>query len=343
MCCKTGLSILGDNSVDAIVTDPPYELGFMGKAWDSTGIANDPAVWAEALRVLKPGGHLLAFSGSRTYHRMTCAIEDGGFEIRDQIMWIYGSGMPKAPGVLKPSHEPIAVARKPFPGSAKANFSKHGVGLLFTEACRIEAECETGWGGGGSKLFEGGLSRDDGEARPVQGRWAANIIHDGSEEVLAGFPETGKSRRKTDALALPYEANNKNTVFGPGMETAPHAGFDDISGSAARFFYCAKATSGDRDEGLEGFDTRAAGGLSGRADGSLGSVTMRKNIHPTVKPTDLMRYLVRLVTPPGGLVVDLFAGSGNTGKAAKLEGFQFLGFELSEEYAAIANARIEAA
>ena len=389
------LAALPENSVDAVVTDPPYELGFMGKSWDAQGIAYSADVWGAALRVLKPGGHLLAFGGSRTYHRIACAIEDSGFEIRDCIMWIYGSGFPKSldvskaidkqrhdraqvlqvtawvremrdragvtnahidaafgfngmaghwttsgsqplvptldqwarlmdvlgvnevppeiqaladlngmkgqPGAawfqrevvgerikshdggifdrhvtsgmfrsgrhivrdtlpateksarwhgwgtaLKPAHEPVVIARKALAGTVADNVLRWATGAVNVDGCRV------------------------GE------RWPANVIHDGSDEVLAAFPAVN-------------------------------------DGSAASFFYCAKASKADRDAG---------------------------NIHPTVKPTDLMRYLCRLVTPPGGIVLDPFTGSGSTGKAALLEGFRFVGIERESEYIRIAQARI---
>ena len=286
--CRAAMRGMLENSVDAIVTDPPYELGFMGKKWDSTGVAFDPETWRAALRVLKPGGHLLSFGGSRTYHRMACAIEDAGFEIRDQIMWIYGSGFPKGSN-LKPAHEPIVVARKPFKGTERDNVATHGTGGLMIEACRIEttenlnggayAKNPTSrdqmWGeDAGNSYLRGGA----GEFVQPTGRWPANLIHDGSDEVLAAFP--------------------------------------DSNGSAARFFYCAKTSKSDRGEG---------------------------NTHPTVKPAELMRYLCRLVTPAGGLVLDPFMGSGSTGKAAVLEGLRFIGCDLSPEYASIARSRIAAA
>lgn len=359
MDCLTGMGLFPDASFDAIVCDPPYELGFMGKGWDSTGIAYRVDLWREALRVLKPGGHLLAFSGSRTYHRMVCAIDDAGFEIRDQIMWVYGSGMNKTgylhaaqgawPGVggsLKPAHEPIVMARKRFTGSLVAHVAAGNPGGLNVDGCRVGDEV-AGWGGGaaGGNTWTGencGLAKP-GEARPVTGRWPANLIHDGSDAVVALFPDSNGS-----GGSLP---NVKITGYGDGVvgtgrseytpgERTPH---DAGSGSAARFFYCAKASKRDRDEGLEAFAIQAAGEPSGRNDGSLGSVTLRANIHPTVKPTALMRYLVRLVTPPGGTVLDPFAGSGSTGKAAIMEGMLFTGFEMEPEYAVIAQARIDAA
>ena len=394
--CREVMAGLADDSVDAIVTDPPYELGFMSKSWDSSGIAYDLEVWRQALRVLKPGGFLLAFSGSRTYHRMVCAIEDAGFEIRDQIMWIYGSGFPKSHDVskaidreagaerqvigrkedwrpsgrrehagmgthewhrpwqddpeacersraitapateaartwsgwgtaLKPAHEPIVVARKPFKGTIAANVLAHGTGALNIDGCRVGTEGGTrnegkfGWGGsrGGERVTITGIDA---------GRWPANVIHDGSDDVLRLFPETAPARRNvtSDRRAVPFMQAGGEKTGGFSGRRDPSNSHDDAGGSAARFFYCAKASKRDREEGLQPGDRRA-------------------NIHPTVKPTDLMRYLCRLVTPPGGLVLDPVTGSGSTGKAAVLEGFRFIGAELSEEYAAIARARIAAA
>lgn len=366
--CIEGMRMFPDNHFDSVVTDPPYELGFMGKSWDASGIAYSLEMWREVLRVLKPGGHMLAFSGSRTYHRMVCAIEDAGFEVRDQIMWIYGSGFPKSLDVskaidktagaerevigtvragiarsarkggefvgsetfeelkqspvtapatdaarqwqgwgtaLKPAHEPICVARKPLIGTVAANVLAHGTGGLNIDGCRIPAEKTTGWGGGATG---GGvtpvISGAAGEARPVEGRWPANLIHDGSDEVLAAFPN-----------------------------------------DASRFYYAAKASKSDRNEGLDDFTpATTSDGRAVAADNAYQrGATLRANIHPTVKPTDLMRYLCRLITPPGGTVLDPFAGSGSTGKAAVLEGFYFVGFELSAEYSEIAQARIDAA
>lgn len=302
-------------SVDAIVTDPPYELGFMGKSWDASGVAFRVEVWREALRVLKPGGHLLAFSGSRTYHRMAVAIEDAGFEIRDQIMWVYGSGFPKSLNLdgewqgwgtaLKPAHEPIVVARKPLIGTVAANVLAHGTGALNINGCRVGTGLDKGvWPITKRRHADVAYTLQPMQTDNSVGRWPANLIHDGSEEVEGFFP-------------------------------------GDDGSSAARFFYSAKASRTDRDEGLEHMTAQAAGGLQGRHHGSLGSITMRANVHPTVKPTDLMRYLCRLVTPPGGLVLDPFTGSGSTGKGAVMEGFRFVGIELSPEYAAIARARIQ--
>jgi len=367
--CLEVLATLPDNSVDSIVTDPPYGLSFMGKKWDYD--VPSVAIWEQCLRVLKPGGHLLAFAGTRTQHRMAVRIEDAGFEIRDMIAWVYGSGFPKSLDVskaidkaagaerevvgsrkltgtarikgqaaygatsgrseeayqdgseindtlaitapateaarqwsgwgtaLKPALEPITMARKPLSGTVAETVLQHGTRAINVDGCRIEAEKATGWGGGGSKLYEGGLSRDGGEARlTTSGRWPANIIHDGSNEA---------------ALALK---------------------------SGARFFYTAKAGKDDRNDGCDAFDQRPAGGMQGRNDGSLGTITLSKNHHPTVKPTTLMAYLCRLVTPPGGTVLDPFMGSGSTGKAATVNGFRFIGIERDSEYHKIAQARI---
>jgi site-specific DNA-methyltransferase (adenine-specific) len=401
-----------DESVDSIVCDPPYELGFMGKSWDSTGIAYDVEVWKQCLRVLKPGGHLLAFGGSRTYHRLACAVEDAGFEIRDQIMWVYGSGFPKSLNIgkamdkhfgaerdvigeivrgdvekaktsgvtmaaadanknniaifgygvekltapatdeakqwdgwgtaLKPAHEPIIVARKPLIGTVVANVLEHGTGALNIGGCRIEGEPVPinrleQWSGFGQ------------EKRPeyeqeinMLGRWPANFIHDGSDEVISLFPSTSPSPLASSREE--YEPNNKNAVFGEGMGGGWHPGFGD-GGSAARFFYCAKASQEDRDEGMEEFPLQPCGMMEDDnypIKTSSGKVrnTERRNIHPTVKPTDLMRYLCRLVTRPGGTVLDPFAGSGSTGKGAILEGFNFIGIEMNKEYCEIAKNRV---
>ena len=369
-----------DNSVDSIVTDPPYELGFMGKSWDSSGIAFNVEVWQEALRVLKPGGHLLAFSGSRTYHRMAVAIEDAGFEIRDQIMYVYGSGFPKSHNIskgidkaagaerevvgqkvrgdvqqakksgstysvadanknnkaifgygvedltiastpeakqwdgwgtaLKPAHEPIVLARKPLIGTVANNVLTYGTGGLNIDGSRVGTDDTRS---PSSKSSFGLINDDSWQAQEVMagsasGRFPANFIHDGSDKVV------------------------------------------DLLGEPARFFYCAKASKRDRNEGLEGFEKKHRAGLVGAdrtTEEKLDPVSERfrtqpvANNHPTVKPTDLMRYLVRLVTQPNGTVLDPFMGSGSTGKACAYEGFNFIGIEQSAEYVEIARARIE--
>jgi DNA modification methylase len=269
---------------DSIVSDPPYGLSFMGKGWDESVPGEE--FWREALRVAKPGANMLAFGGTRTFHRLTVAIEDAGWEIRDVVCWLYGSGFPKSHNgpwggtALKPAWEPIIMARKPLSGTVVDNVLRYGTGALNIDGCRIAYDGTPSHAyfnyeptrsnnpssyGGNSKLIP----------PHALGRWPANVMHDGSAEVLAGFP-----------------------------------------GEEARFFYCAKASRTDREEG---------------------------NTHPTVKPTDLMRYLCRLVTPPGGVVLDPFMGSGSTGKAALIEGLRFVGIDLDPAHVAIAEARCQEA
>lgn len=368
------LKTLADASVDSIVTDPPYELGFMGKRWDGTGIAYDVAMWSECLRVLKPGGHLLAFGGSRTYHRMACAVEDAGFEIRDQIMWVYGSGFPKSHNLdgdregwgtaLKPAHEPIVVARKPLIGTVAVNVLEYGTGALNIDGCRIETIDSLG--GGNNIPTTDMTGRHEGWQRPWMadeearaaaaarstastqkseqlGRWPANLIHDGSEEVVELFP-------KEAGAAAPVTVRNGDkfrNAFGTFAGNIDEQGstFHGDSGSAARFFYCAKASREDRNEGCEEFAKKPLLWSSGAQNpGSFqaeGTDRSSQNNHPTVKPTNLMRYLCRLVTPPGETVLDCFMGSGSTGKAALYEGFNFIGIEREAEYCAIAKARMD--
>lgn len=350
--CLSEMSLwLGDNSVDAIVTDPPYGLSFMSKHWDYDVPGAD--VWAECLRVLKPGGHLLSFFGSRTYHRGVAPIEDAGFEIRDQIMWVYGSGFPKSHNgewggtALKPSHEPIVVARKPLVGTVEANWLAFGTGALNIDGCRVAANDKTPapvGEFGGSSIGPTGLRGERNGSADGLGRWPANLIHDGSDEVVAAFPQ---ANHKTGGPARTSIGGN-GAYYG-GDARVP-IGYDD-AGSAARFFYCAKASKRDRDEGLEGFEKHVINVTDGHGRGAINTSKggdgvrenrPRANIHPTVKPTDLMAYLCRLVTPPGGVVLDPFMGSGSTGKAAMREGFRFIGIEREAEYAAIARARIAA-
>ncbi len=376
------LRAMPDCSVDSIVTDPPYGLSFMGKKWDYD--VPSVEVWEECLRVLKPGGHLLAFAGTRTQHRMAVRIEDAGFEIRDMIAWVYGSGFPKSLDVskaidkaagaerevigpsranvrtdlkyggndpadnhgrlgavthppvtapatdaarqwagwgtaLKPALEPITVARKPLgEKTVAANVLEHGTGALNVDGCRVGTETITqrlatvvGGRSIGAKAV-GVPQKATGETTQTIGRWPANLIHDGSEEVVGLFPQAGGGYGVRGKGGQTYASGKgfANTLALTGQEV----GYGD-SGSAARFFYCAKASKADR-------------------EGST---------HPTMKPTDLMRYLCRLVTPPEGIVLDPFTGSGSTGKAAILEGFRFIGIERDEEYMKIAEARIAAA
>jgi DNA modification methylase len=438
--CLDVLRTLPADSVDAIVTDPPYGLAFMGKKWDYDVPSEE--IWRECLRVLKPGGHLLAFAGTRTQHRMAVRIEDAGFEIRDLIAWVYGSGFPKSLDVskaidkaagrigesvvaikreirkryesqgmtqaafnfacgfeasgylresstwasvlppadkwqaikavlgcgddldalfveaerevvgrtnrgnavntafmsggndvtapatdaarqwagwgtaLKPALEPITVARKPLIGTVAENVLAHGTGALNVDKCRVGTDGGTAKGskpmGEGNGIYGAGLHGACEIPQLSAGRWPANLIHDGSDEVVGLFPVTGASK------AAPRGGTNPNPMdWGNGRTDGDIVkGHTDNGGSAARFFYCAKASKRDRDEG---------------------------NNHPTVKPTDLMRYLCRLVTPPGGTVLDPFMGSGSTGKAAMLEGFDFIGIERDPEYVKIAEARINEA
>jgi site-specific DNA-methyltransferase (adenine-specific) len=414
--CIEAMKAMPDNSVDSIVTDPPYELGFMGKSWDASGIAFNIEVWQEALRVIKPGGHLIAFSGSRTYHRMAVAIEDAGFQIRDQIMWVYGSGFPKShniskgidkaagaertmrvnerwaerypngPGgnlsgngqinqlqriignpiltsdpvtdeaqqwdgwgtALKPAHEPMVLARKPLEGTVANNVLTFGTGGLNIDGTRVEGKLE-GDPNRFAKTDGGNFNTSlalENHQEPVvrsEGRFPANFIHDGSDEVVALFPDT-----KSGALkATQYEkANEENQSIFAGAGAFANKGYGSDSGSAARFFYCAKASKRDRNEGLDGFEAKRD--HDGRKDGGVGGDNPRNrtnnaklNHHPTVKPTTLMQYLVRLVTPPNGIVLDPFMGSGSTGKACAYEGFEFIGIDQSAEYVAIAQARID--
>mgnify|MGYP000144228959 CR=1 FL=1 len=373
--CLEQMKTLEDNSVDSIVSDPPYGISFMAKKWDYD--VPSVEVWKEAMRVLKPGGHALIACGTRTQHRMVVNIEDAGFEIRDVVSWIYGSGFPKSLNIskaidkaagqvniigkgragktamgqgsdwnktnnphefditapatgaakqwdgwgtaLKPSCEFFTLCRKPpSEKTIAANVLKWGTGGINIDACRVAPTNDvSGWSKTGSK--EGENTSMSGknyarEAKPdnTQGRFPANLIHDGSQEVLELFPETkargNKSECMSDQKAGLYEYGSKSGECGSSANKDP-VGF---VGSAARFFYCPKASKKDRDEG---------------------------NTHPTVKPTALMQYLCRLITPTGGVVLDPYMGSGSTGKAAVQEGFSFVGCELDPDYYEIAKAR----
>ena len=350
--CLEVLQGLPDCSVDACVTDPPYGLSFMGKAWDHS--VPSVEVWREVLRVLKPGAHLLAFFGTRTYHRGVVAIEDAGFEVRDQIGWAFGSGFPKSLNLkgdwqgwgtaLKPAWEPIVVARKPFAGTVAGNVLEWGTGAINVDGCRVNGLMTGTWGAKQAKSIGYNGTIPDGyqtQQHPL-GRWPANLIHDGSDEVVGLFPVTGPSKATA-------RNNGDFKSQAKGHEKAHVTfGHDDQGGSAARFFYQAKASKTDREDGL---GDREAVRIADRvADDGPGGDNPRNrtnkprvNHHPTVKPTDLMRYLCRLVTPPGGVVLDPFMGSGSTGRGAVLEGFGFTGIEIDPEYLSIARDRIEAA
>lgn len=381
--CLEVMATLPVASVDAVVTDPPYHLttgkkggsgpasvclgtpagrarigtGFMGKAWDGGDIAHDPETWAAVLRLCKPGAHLLAFGGTRTYHRLACAIEDAGWEIRDQIGWAFGSGFPKSLNLsgewdgwgtaLKPAWEPIVVARKPLVGTVSENVAEYGTGAMNIDGCRVPNGDVAGDRDGeesAARTYEGRGGTDFAMKPGVRGgcpdgRWPANLIHDGSPEVLACFPQTESGKMR------PTHTTAGRAVFGQNGD----GGFTTIetygdAGSAARFFYCPKADRDDRNVGLAGLESKPLHWSSGdKNPGSFQSTGTNKsaqNSHPTVKPTDLMRYLCRLVTPPGGVILDPFAGSGSTGRGALLEGFGFVGIEREAEYAEIARLRI---
>jgi DNA modification methylase len=411
--CREAMRALykAGHRVDSIVTDPPYHLtsvqkrwananpetehaaradgamnprnrlsrGFMGKTWDGGDVAFRPETWKAVFDLLKPGGHLLAFSGTRTYHRMACAIEDAGFEIRDQIGWLYGSGFPKSHDVskgidraagaerevtqeghtkaaefagkfdnacsstrerrdipateaahqwegwgtaLKPAWEPIVLARKPLIGTVAANVQQFGTGAINVDGCRVEGAPRTTHADGDhrqkltSKGTNGGAwanqDVDLGASLEIyaarSGRWPANVIHDGSEEVLAAFPDAGGQQAPVGPANGPKSSVNVYGDYGPRDQFNPRLD----SGSAARFFYSAKADATDR----------------------LGSK------HPTVKPIDLIAYLCRLITPPGGTVLDPFAGSGTTGMAAMREGFNAVLIEREAEYIADIKRRV---
>lgn len=463
------LTAIADATFDSCVTDPPYELtsarpggrsdatkgkvmgGFMGMKWDGSGIAFNVDLWREVYRVLKPGAHLLAFGGTRTYHRMVCAIEDAGFEIRDQIQWIYGSGFPKSldvskaidkmhgverevvgigtvtgarkgstiddgngytPGrtfqnsepvqnlitapatddaktwngwgsALKPANEPIVLARKPLDKGLNIaqNVLRHGTGAINIDGCRVEIDSDdrlqkVGTYGpdrkNGSGMFikkgkgiygrEGEVSADrrytdngstNFAAKPgprggdEKGRFPANVIHDGSPEVLDHFPYQQSGANPTRRGSPKFR--NTYSTFEGQEECEPARGAEE--GSAARFFYCAKADKSDRNHGLDGMTPKHIRRDDGqpygmntnthRPDGSERKpVPPQQNHHPTVKPTDLMRYLCRLITPPGGLILDPFLGSGSTAKAALMERFRIVGIEMNREYLDIARNRL---
>lgn len=310
--CLDILRTMPDCSVDSVVTDPPYGLSFMGKKWDYDVPSTE--IWAECLRVLKPGGYLLAFAGTRTQHRMAVRIEDAKFEIRDMLAWMYGSGFPKSHNLdgehqgwgtaLKPAIEPITMARKPFKTTVAQNVQEWGTGAINIDDCRIGEEKVFTTA---HKTLGDGIKYNNSKPFPASeiriGRFPANVMHDGSADVLDGM------------------------------------------GEASRFFYCPKTSKADRDHGCDAMEAKqySHDGREARNETAYQrNDSQARNNHPTVKPTELMRYLCRLVTPTGGVVLDPFTGSGSTGRGAILEGFRFIGCEMDDDYIKIAEARIQA-
>ena len=416
------LKELEDNSIDSIVTDPPYELGFMGKKWDNTGIAYNVDLWAECLRVLKPGGHLLAFSGTRTYHRMAVAIEDAGFEVRDMIEWVYGSGFPKSLNIgkavdklqgntrevvrvsegkgyssiqeknieqdnrpyvdglpylkadrtltkgtspyegwgtaLKPAHEPICMARKPLSEKNVANnVLKWGTGGINIDESRVEYQGDADWNNTfrpSTNIDKNCWIKDKNAVARVDiinrsGRFPANLLHDNSDEVRECFPETGKGNGKGAYNYNGTEYNNKDTSMFNGDKPQAPSNFND-SGSASRFFksiiYNPKASKAERNKGCEELEAKFTktmnDGIGMREHNENKPTAYNQNNHPTVKPIALMEYLIKMVTPKGGTVLDPFMGSGSTGVAARKNGYDFIGIDMTPEYIEIAKARINA-
>ncbi|WP_255296772.1 DNA-methyltransferase [Leclercia adecarboxylata] len=383
--CLDVLKTLPDNSFDSIVTDPPYGLSFMGKKWDYD--VPSQAIWEECLRVLKPGGHLLSFAGTRTQHRMAVRIEDAGFELRDMmtmlydtenvfrqfidtllpeqiklfsqvlsvdalIAWIYGSGFPKSHNLkgdwegwgtaLKPALEPITVARKPFKGTVAANVLIHGTGALNIDACRVPADAnddgvkrarKTGSTDTVGSFGFHRIGASEHNALGNSGRWPANVIHDGSKGVMALFPENAGAVAPVKGTEPSAASTGQVLQMRKRVATIHHGD----QGSAARFFYCAKASPSERHRGLLNPGPQFKHGATLR---QVENTTTSGNDHPTVKPVKLMLYLIRLITPPGGHVLDPFTGSGSTGVSAVEGGFAFTGIEREPHYMDITRARI---
>ena len=367
--CVLAMKQMMNDCVDSIVTDPPYELGFMGKSWDGSGIAYSVEMWSEALRILKPGGHLLAFGGTRTYHRMACAIEDAGFEIRDSINWIYGSGFPKSHNVSKgidkaagaDRNEIIGWTNKGMPSGANKAVG-HGAGSEPTPITAASTPAAKQWDGWGTALKPAHepivVAR-----KPLIGTVAANVLEYGTGALNIDGSRVGTGTGETKAVNYPdIRGNNYNNASGSVEYTVTDQGrwpanviFDEDAGveldaqsgvskdgGASRFFYCPKASKAERNAGLEGLPLVKGGSMNG-AETRPNKPTnhpIRQNFHPTVKPLALMRYLVRLVTPPGGVVFDPFLGSGTTAVATILEGKIATGAELTEDYYPIIEARV---
>ena len=425
--CLEVLKNIPDNSVDGIVTDPPYGLSFMNKKWDYD--VPSVEIWKECLRVLKPGGHLLSFSGSRTYHRMAVRIEDAGFEIRDQIMWVYGSGFPKSHNIgkavdklqgnereeyiktdgigtdsnsgkynmnngnsnlkkeyidtkgttewegwgtaLKPAHEPIVMARKPLSEKSVAeNVLRWGTGGINIDESRIgmidREEYEKNCNRTNVKSHWGNSNSESNVIPNEGGRWPANIIFDEEAGQVLDQQSGIKDGNGISKMVKVTKIAGADIGLKDGRKTPPTPNEIDRmvyndKGGASRFFYCPKASKKDRDEGLDGFENKeraitnqskkcvkcnkwelaASGDYICECEIPEWKNAQSKNNHPTVKPTALMEYLIKLVTPKGGTVLDCFLGSGSTGKAAVRNGFDFIGIERDEEYIKIAEARIK--
>lgn len=407
--CFEVMRELPDASVDAVVTDPPYGIGFMGREWDTFkpgagaarklmhprereagklvsenpnihGRHRSPALspsqidydysaaglrkfqaWCEgwgleAIRVLKPGGYILSCGAPRAYHRMASGLEDAGFEIRDCLAWLFGSGFPKSLNIgdglgtaLKPAHEPIVLGRKPFKCTVKANVAEHGTGALNIDACRIGTDLVGGGGGGGfgqSWSSESGLSKDY-EPNPAVGRWPANVALD---DIAAMVLDEQGGDLVSGANPTKRGSDKCRDVYGAfaGQEECDAARGVDVGG-ASRFYYVAKPSREERDFGCSGLRQTSGGEATDRVEGSAGLKNPRagtgrnggaRNFHPTVKPVDLMRWLVRLITPTNGVVLDPFMGSGTTGMASVYEQRRFIGIEREADYMNIAQRRI---
>ena len=392
------LEVIEPNSIDSIITDPPYGLtsitkrfgkensaecqygkdgsfarlsrGFMGKEWDGSGIEYNVDTWQKCYEVLKPGGYLLAFGGSRTFHRIACAIEDAGFEIRDTIMWLYGSGFPKSMNIGLAIDKKMGVESKVVGTQTVPDIRGDAFGTMnekqggsYKNITRDVKEAQNKWNGWGTALkpsFEPIIVA----RKPFKGSLVDNVIENGVgginiDECRVG---TGTGNTKPE-----YKPNNKNNVYGKGLGGGDYENtngrfpantiltYDETpSDERLRYFYCAKASKKDRDEGLDEFEEKEVRVLNAtnlelkqKDDVSARFITVKKNTHPTVKPTSLMQYLVRLVTPNGGVILDPFNGSGSTGKAVMYENkehnknYKYIGIELIEEYLPIAKARIE--
>ena len=372
--CLEKLKDLDDNSVDSIVTDPPYGFSFMGKKWDYDVPSID--IWKECFRVLKFGGHLLAFGGSRTYHRLAVNVEDSGFEIRDQIMWIYGSGFPKSHNVGKAvdkiqGNKRVSLGTKVKKASdmKSGNYNKGGnYADVKLEITKGNSEWE-GWGTALKPAHEPIVMA----RKPLSEKSVAdNVLAWGTGAINIDESRIGNAdtRGKASMTALGQNTgwnkhNNKEVIAGSECGRFPaNIIFDeeaskilDEQSGASRFFYCAKTNKKDRNEGLEHLEGKQVGTLNANLSdlenyggSSLGASSLKgnhkppqpkKNFHPTVKPTKLMCYLVNLVTPKNGIVLDPFMGSGSTGKACVQKGFDFIGIEREQEYMEIAKARID--